>query len=402
MFGPVFLALPLSAPLAIGTASPFLQDEPVAPSAGAVEAEPDAEGESEAADDAAPKKTSGSRFKDPTDGMFDLTLNFSKGGFVPIPFLITEPAVGFGGGAAALFIHERNVEDPWYVEDTSAVNAPPNATVVMGAGTENGTWLAAVGHQGVWKDDTIRYMGALATGQINLDLFVGDTGFGYGLETVVIFQDIRFRVGDTDLFLGANYRFASSEANFRDVPPELFPAIEQNDAGAGLVAQWDTRDNYFTPHTGQDIELQGTFWNEAFGGDANFGAFQGKGRAYFPIADDHTLGVRVQVELAGDDAPFYLLPSIRLRGVPFARYQGTEVGSTEAEFRYAFTPRWEGLAFGGVGTARDSVLPNSGAIWAGGLGFRYLLARPFGISAGLDLAVGPEQGVIYIAVGSGL
>ena len=109
-----------------------MQDEPVAPSAGAVEAEPDAEGESEAADDAAPKKTSGSRFKDPTDGMFDLTLNFSKGGFVPIPFLITEPASGFGGGAAALFIHERNVED------TSAVNAPPNATVVMGAGTENG------------------------------------------------------------------------------------------------------------------------------------------------------------------------------------------------------------------------------------------------------------------------
>ncbi|MEM9379445.1 MAG: BamA/TamA family outer membrane protein [Planctomycetota bacterium] len=342
------------------------------------------------------------RFKDPTDGRFDVTSFLSSGGFIPVPFIITEPAIGFGGGAALLFIHDRNPDDPWYENEESAREAPPTGSAVFGAGTENGTWLAGGAHQGIWRGDTIRYVGALATGRINLDLFVDNTPFAYGLETVFLYQDIRFRLGNSDAFLGLTYRFSDSEASFRDLPPELFPALQQNDAGAGVVAQWDTRDNVFTPRSGQDAELEAVFWNEAVGGDSNFASVEGKVRHYMPVSMDHTLGVRVTAAAAEDDAPFYLLPSVSLRGVPFARYQGTSVLSSEAEFRYAFDPRWEGLLFGGVGASWDDVLADSGAVFAGGLGFRYLLSRPFGISGGLDFAVGPEQGVVYVAVGSGL
>ena len=342
------------------------------------------------------------QFKDPTDGRFDVTSFLAKGGFIPIPFIITEPAIGFGGGAALLFIHDRNPDDPWYENQEAAQEAPPTGSAVFGAGTENGTWLAGGAHQGIWRGDTIRYTGALVTGRINLDLFVGDTPFAYGLETVFLYQDIRFRLGDSDAFLGLSYRYADNEASFREGPPGLFPPVQQNDAGAGLVAQWDTRDNVFTPHSGQDAELEAVFWNEAVGGDSNFATFEGKLRHYAPVLDDHTIGVRVTAAAADEDAPFYLLPSVALRGVPFARYQGTEVLSTEVEFRYAFDPRWEGLLFGGVGAAWDDVLPNSGGIVAGGFGFRYLMARPFGISSGIDLAFGPEDTVIYFAVGSGL
>ncbi|MEH6471882.1 MAG: hypothetical protein V7752_11575 [Halopseudomonas sp.] len=44
---------------------------------------------------------------DPKDGLFD-TRQFlaSKSGFLPVPIIITEPAVGYGAGTALAFFHE--------------------------------------------------------------------------------------------------------------------------------------------------------------------------------------------------------------------------------------------------------------------------------------------------------
>ena len=38
--------------------------------------------------------------------------------------------------------------------------------------------------------------------------------------------------------------------------------------------------------------------------------------------------------------------------------------------------------------------------FAGGGGFRYLIARRLGLRVGLDIAVGPEDTVVYIGIGS--
>ena len=51
------------------------------------------------------------QFIDPTDGKFD-TSNWllNKKGFLPVPIIVTEPAVGYGGGAALLFFHAKRDE----------------------------------------------------------------------------------------------------------------------------------------------------------------------------------------------------------------------------------------------------------------------------------------------------
>jgi len=47
-------------------------------------------------------------FVDTTDNAFDVsTYVRNSGGFIPVPLLITEPAVGFGGGAAGIFVHNQ-------------------------------------------------------------------------------------------------------------------------------------------------------------------------------------------------------------------------------------------------------------------------------------------------------
>ena len=51
------------------------------------------------------------QFIDPHDGKFDAgDWLLDKKGFLPIPIIVTEPAVGYGAGVALLFFHAKNDE----------------------------------------------------------------------------------------------------------------------------------------------------------------------------------------------------------------------------------------------------------------------------------------------------
>ncbi|HNW54489.1 MAG TPA: hypothetical protein PKN21_09490, partial [Bacteroidales bacterium] len=88
-------------------------------------------------------------FRDSLDHAIDIS-NWlaSKKGFLLVPSLITEPAVGYGLAGAAVYFHSSY----------SAKKGPPSMTGVLGAGTQNGTWAAGAFHIGYWKHDRIRYM----------------------------------------------------------------------------------------------------------------------------------------------------------------------------------------------------------------------------------------------------
>jgi hypothetical protein len=60
------------------------------------------------------------------------------------------------------------------------------------------------------------------------------------------------------------------------------------------------------------------------------------------------------------------------------------------------------VAFAGIGWTGDDLgaLQDGRSEYAGGLGFRYLLARALGLHMGLDVAKGPEQYAIYVVTGS--
>ena len=75
---------------------------------------------------------------------------------------------------------------------------------------------------------------------------------------------------------------------------------------------------------------------------------------------------------------------------------------SEVEARWDVTPRWSLVGFVGSGWTADSIgeLGGESGIVAGGGGFRYLLARRYGLRVGLDVARGPDDTVVYMAVGS--
>lgn len=113
-----------------------------------------------------------SRFRDTEDGQLDLSyLRASPRAFPPIPLIITEPAVGYGLGATALFLRPRQEagEQGW---------ARPNASVLGGFATQNGTWMAMGGDASRWLDGRLRSLAGAGVGKINLDFYGRDGGWG--------------------------------------------------------------------------------------------------------------------------------------------------------------------------------------------------------------------------------
>ena len=106
---------------------------------------------------------------------------------------------------------------------------------------------------------------------------------------------------------------------------------------------------------------------------------------------------------AGDDAPFFDLASIHLRGIQAGRYVDNTGITTEAELRWDVTRRWTLVGFGGVGLVADEFdeLDDADAQCAGGTGFRYMIARKYDLRLGCDVAHGPEDWAFYITVGTG-
>jgi len=111
--------------------------------------------------------------------------------------------------------------------------------------------------------------------------------------------------------------------------------------------------------------------------------------------------VRGDATFSFGDVPFYLYPYIPLRGAPVLRYQGEEVAAVETEVRWQFWKRFSVVGFAGGGAAWNDFehTRNEVGIVTGGTGFRYELARRYGLHAGLDVAFGPEGPVLYIQFG---
>jgi hypothetical protein len=354
------------------------------------------------------------QFIDPKDGRLDMSQWLAgQTGFLPIPILISDPAVGYGGGLGLLFFHESKEELPVDEDEDDMLSLPPSVSFLVGAGTENGSWLGGGGHFGSWKQDTIRYTGAAGYGSINLR-FYGidpdpelpvDDGLDFNLEGFILFQELTFRVRESDFFVGGRYSYFNATTDFDffgDIPGIPKEELDDATAGLGLIVNYDSRDNIVSPSDGHLAKLHTMFYNEAFGGDYDYTKVKASSYSYWPVLDSIVLGVRLEGDFLDGEAPFYDVPYISMRGIPALRYQGENVIVGELEARWDITFRWSLVGFGGAGLTGDSIgdLGDESARWAGGGGFRYLIARRLGLRVGLDVAVGPEDTVLYMGVGS--
>lgn len=347
-----------------------------------------------------------SSWRDPQDGAFDMSdyLLHRKGVF-PVPMVITEPAVGYGGGLMLMYFAESLAEAGQKARKEGDALAPPNVTGAGVLGTENGSRGAGLFHFHTWDGDRYRYLGALAQGKANLDYYgMLNRGRSYELKGTFLVQQLLARVGDSHWYVGPRYTYFKSDTRFTgQAATELGVRDQAASVGKlGLVIDYDNRDNMFYPTKGSYAELEAQFARGWLGGSKSFETYRARGYTWLPIDPKWTLGLRLDAQTTSGAVPFYAQPYIDLRGVQRGRYQDKTALAGEVELRWNVTPRWSLLGFTGVGKAygRWKSFGEASNVTSIGTGFRYLIARKLGLSAGIDIAHSKDQNAFYIQVGS--
>lgn len=351
--------------------------------------------------------------RDPHDGKLDLSRwLLEHRGFLPVPIVISDPAVGYGGGVAlAFFRAPEGAAKTRKTADGRDQMIPPDIYGAMALKTENGSDAYGGGAMLHFDEDRWRYTGGVAKASFNLDFYTPGMIFepvpiGYNADGIASFQKIARRLGEHDLFLGLSWIYMDLDIGFDSESDRgQFDARElsERSSGLGLSLQYDQRDNPFTPNSGWLGSIQGTFYDEALGSDTDFQTYRSHVFTYWPMAGDRlVLGGRLDARWANGDVPFYRLPFIELRGIGSGRYQDRRAAVAETELRFNATPRWALIGFIGAGRAwgRRIDFGDADSAVAKGAGVRYLVARQLGLFSGIDYAWGPEDETFYIQVGS--
>lgn len=355
-------------------------------------------------------------FIDTTDNAVDISKWLGAvTGFVPMVMPITEPAVGYGAAAGLIFFHpnefrraakEGRLNDPQF-ENISPT--PPSITGVGGGYTENGTWLVGAGHLAVLKEDRIRYKIGLGGGSVNLDYYgalLPDIKRSFNTKFFGITNEVTFRVAESDFWLGLGYSFAKMDIEFDkkfDWPDWGFNKIETQNGGLFPSITFDNRDNIFTPNRGVKVYLQYAYRDEWLGASDPYQSLSGYVYGYHQWALGHVSGLRFDMNNTFGDPIFIYQPFLVMRGLPAMRYQDKNTLLLEFEQRIKIYNRWSLVAFAGTGKAfpEYSNFDAAELIYSYGTGFRYYLAKKFGLHMGMDFAWGPDDFAFYVTFGSG-
>ena len=347
-------------------------------------------------------------FRDPEDGHLDLSAFLDRPyGFVPVISPITEPAVGYGAAAALVFVKKIESEE-------GRPPIRPNIGAVGGLATENGTRGGFGGFAGSFMDGRLRTVLGVARGDINLEFYglgsgigPGENGIEYRVEATGGMAGASYQLGNSGWWLGARYLYGVVETSLRNMQQPVPDGLPERDDELDLAAltprlTLDTRNNFFTPTRGAYVDVSVPLFRDTWGSDRDFTKVSATGIWYRPMRKNLFFGVRGTVNASSGDTPFYLDPGINLRGVEAIKYQGDKTAEVEAELRWQFNSRYSLVGFAGTGTARKDNfgVKRQKTVISGGAGFRYLIARRYGMHMGLDVGFGPDNPILYVIFGS--
>lgn len=337
------------------------------------------------------------QFFDEEDGKLDLSNFLAKGGFVPVPIIISEPAVDGGFGLAALFI-SQDPEDPRNVTRRG----------IAALKTGNGSHGFGAFQAGKASDRRLTYRIGAGRGKVNLTAFpeFAPDGIEYSNSYKYgIMGAARWHLSD-EISIGPiiDFRKFESQLVLAGAPPDYAADFGRTlKTGAiGLGLHFDSRDNQLTPTSGLNAFVDAKRNLDELGSDREFETYELHAYAFRRLSPKWRLGAKAELDTIRGRYPSVFAPYVDQRGIEAVHYQGESVLSTEVELTLQASRRWQLLAFGGYGTAdggNSRIFGDSGAIFSGGAGVRYLIARKLGLNVGVDVAIGPEGETFYIQFG---
>ena len=243
---------------------------------------------------------------------------------VPIPQ--SNPTLGTGLMLAAIY---------FYAQDESQKRVqPPSSTQAFAMYTSTDSYAFGIQQQSFWDEDRWRFDGILAQGLFNLKFFgVGadagnrDSSIDWKLRGTFLLPRLLRQVKG-DWYLGTQVRYVNTSQSFGgnfdlgEGPLEKIttPELDATSVGVDTLVQRDTRDNRFNAYRGSFLQLDGTVYGEAIGGDFDYQSFDLRYRYYHSLDQSKVLALDGRVCDKGGDVPFYDLCFLQQRGFPVTRY----------------------------------------------------------------------------------
>jgi len=352
------------------------------------------------------KVSSKANLKDTLDGKFDFSsFLIDAKGFIPVPFIITEPAVGGLGLAVVPIFLTPKKKPPGYTGYIA-----PDITAGFAMYTVNNSWMVGGMRIGSIPAKGLKYRIGGGIADLNLSFYrdvvnKGEKEFEFSVKAVPLIFSLSKRISKKEVYFGMQYFFSKNKLTplFIDSLPSSIKSgeFESNVASLGTFIDWDKRDNFFTADKGTRINIAYNANDNWTGSNFTYQKLSGALNWFIPLQKNWISGFRVETNFMFGDPPFYALPSLALRGVPAVRFQGYTTALIETEQRVDVSLRWSAVAFAGLGKAmeRNESFGDAETAYNFGGGFRYLVARLFRIRAGIDVAKGPDSWGWYIVFG---
>ena len=176
-------------------------------------------------------------------------------------------------------------------------------------------------------------------------------------------------------------------------------------SGAGIVLNYDSRDNIFFPTKGTFIEFVSFSNGSYLGSDFNFTKFTFDASKYFS-SNNQVLALNFYSEITGGNAPFNQLALLggtkKMRGYIEGRLRDNHQIILQSEYRFPiYKERFRGALFGGVGQVANefSDFKVKNMKYTFGAGLRILINKKERIHIRLDAGFGKATSGYYITIG---
>ncbi len=181
-------------------------------------------------------------------------------------------------------------------------------------------------------------------------------------------------------------------------------------SGAGLLVNYDTRDNIFYPVSGIYFQWAMALFHRLLGSDYGFRYYSLDFRRYLSCSSSGVLALHFYTRLMNGNPPFQMLSGLGgridgyniMRGYYEGRYRDKQLLALQLEYR--LWPLWQELGlvtFAGWGDVSDKIknFELQSFKYFLGVGIRFRINSREKLNIRVDYAMGPGTGGWYITVG---
>jgi outer membrane protein assembly factor BamA len=325
--------------------------------------------------------------------------------FIPIPVLFYTPETHLAFGGAPSYI---------YRAPGSSVDDRPSSFNGMIIVTTRSQVLASAGANHYWDAERQQATGGVLYRKFPDEFFgIGndtpDESESYTDEGSAVALDYLVRIFPR-LRAGAGVVYGTSSITETKSDDLLASGVVPGSnggqvAGAGLRANFDSRDNITYPKHGGFYDLSWLVYGSTLGGDFDLNRVALDLRHYLSLGERNLIALRALGSSTGGSVPFQLMPALGgqnlMRGYFAGRFRDRKAVAAQGELRSALWRRFGGVLFASLGqvATRGEQIAVNRLHHAYGFGVRVLLVRQEGLNLRLDWGFGKDQSGFYFSLG---